>query len=487
MQQYALILLCCVWFSGFWPLAAQNLWNRSYGNGYTDGGTSVLVTPDQHILAIGTSTQEETRIQWLKTDSFGEMVARKFFGGPGITWANDAALFPADSGVVVCGSRFVDGPQQYDQYVARLNALGDTLWTRSFGGEDWDVAHWISVDSLGFIHVAGQGFSTLTGLGEAIWTVFSPDGTLLIQKIWSVPNANLNPIHAMALPEGGWLLGGEVSPGPAGGQDIWAVKLDSALHILWSRSYGTPGEDRLGNVSIYRNSANAITYTLGGDFSLPGQTQGFMFLQRITTSGDSILRVDAAQGGGLLFSRKKCRHVYQGVDGVYSVMCQSSNSDESQSWNVEFSQTSFLFWQSGQILFVGSQYKAADFVPWPSGGFVLTGETDFYGPGVRALFLSKVGPGGEGANAVVVGQDEQDSDILLPYPNPTTSAILIQTEAQIDWQTFDLTGRLVHPHYAWDGTAWKLQFDGLPVGWYRVTGRAGDGRRFSFGVLFQGN
>jgi hypothetical protein len=476
------------WFGFFLimgSVSAQTYWNRSYGNGYNDRGTAVVVTPDGSIVAVGQSTQEETRIQWLKTDSLGDFVARKFFGGPGITWANHAALFPADSGVVVCGSRFVNEIKQYDQYVARLNSAGDTLWTQSFGDIDWDVAQWIGVDSSDTIHVVGQGFSATTGLGQVIWTVFSPNGQMLTQKTLSHPGSNLRPVHAIPLPEGGWLIGGELQPGPAGGQDLWAAKLDAQLDTLWTRSYGSAGDDRMGNVSLYRNAVNAITYTLGGDFSLPGQNQGFIFMQRIATNGDSILRVDAAQGGGLLFSRKNCKHLYKSTDGAYTIMCQVNSPDESQFWNVEFSQTSFLFWQSGQVLFVGSQYKAEGFSAWPSGGFIVTGETDVYGPGVRALFLSKVGPLGEASTSVVVGQEEWNAPHFLPFPNPTQSVVYLHADAQDAWQTFDVSGRMVQPVYEKVGEGWQIDFTGLPMGWYRVCGRKDSGETFTFGVLYQ--
>ena len=49
-----------------------------------------------------------------------------------------------------------------DVIILRMNALGDTLWTKIVGGEDWDAPTDIEVDAQGNLYVCGFSYS-LTG------------------------------------------------------------------------------------------------------------------------------------------------------------------------------------------------------------------------------------------------------------------------------------------------------------------------------------
>lgn len=451
-------------------VSAQNVWNRTYGNGYVDRGLTVLQTPDEHIVAFGQSTQSQSQILWLKADSLGEPLSLKWVDWPEMAWPENAAVFMPDSGFIVAASAYSGSERQYDQLIIRMDANGDTIWCKTFGGPDWDFSRLVRIDSLNRIHIFGQTFSGENG--QINWMVLDENGQLLSQQTISDASRSLDIRDVTITPEGNWLLGGVMTPGPYGATDIWAAVYDAALDSIWFKIYGTPGDDQLYSVSMYRNATNDLTYTLGGDFTHAGADQGFMFMQRIALNGDSILRVNLDEGGSLNYSRRHCKHAFLDNNGKYAVVCRISNTDESQPWGIEFTRTSFLFWESSSILYTGSEYLMNDFQLWKGGGYIVTGETDKFGPGLRALFITKTGPGGQGVNTVVTSNEEFASGEWKHWPNPASTDFYIAAPENMNWLLVDIHGRnaQVEPVYA-DG-AWVFSIQHLAPGLYKLLGNS---------------
>src|SRR5436190_19028520 len=68
-----------------------------------------------------------------------QITFQKTLGGFATDAAN-AVQQTGDGGYIVAGTTISYGAGTYDMYVIRTNANGDTLWTRTFGGSNEDLA-----------------------------------------------------------------------------------------------------------------------------------------------------------------------------------------------------------------------------------------------------------------------------------------------------------------------------------------------------------
>ncbi|MDQ1167095.1 T9SS type B sorting domain-containing protein [Flavobacterium sp. SORGH_AS_0622] len=134
-------------------------------------------------------------------------------------------------------------------------------WQNTIGGNDYDWCDFIEKTSDGNYISGGYSYSNISGdknensRGQNDFWFFKLDdltGNLLWQKtIGGTSNDHL--VSAKETTDGGYILGGYSSSGISGektqntkgGDDYWVVKLDSNRNIVWDKTYGGTGTDRL--------------------------------------------------------------------------------------------------------------------------------------------------------------------------------------------------------------------------------------------------
>jgi hypothetical protein len=144
----------------------DTVWTKTYTRSTGDYGFSVLETEDGgYIVAGGTlSDQNKSEVYLMKTDSMGNFIGHKFYGGPADGCGYSVA--PAnDGGFLVAGRTNSFGAGLYDMYLLRTDSLGDTLWTKTVGGTGWDEGHSVIETKDGGYLVAG--WTKSFGLGGA--------------------------------------------------------------------------------------------------------------------------------------------------------------------------------------------------------------------------------------------------------------------------------------------------------------------------------
>lgn len=136
-------------------------WRKSYGGsdhiaeGYsiketTDGGFVVVGSIQK--LGLGDGRGNDLYVIRLKPD--GDTLWTKRYGGSFQDYGESIDI-TADGGYIVCGYTDTFGAGQEDIYVIKLNTMGDTLWTRTFGDEGTDEAYSIAQASDGGLILAG--------------------------------------------------------------------------------------------------------------------------------------------------------------------------------------------------------------------------------------------------------------------------------------------------------------------------------------------
>ena len=113
----------------------NQLWNQTYGGDYYDECTSVLQTPDGGYLMAGVTYSIETGYDFLliKTNANGDSLWGKTYGGTDDEWCYSIEE-TWEGGYVLAGYTRSFGAGVQDYWLLKINADGDSLWSRTFGG-----------------------------------------------------------------------------------------------------------------------------------------------------------------------------------------------------------------------------------------------------------------------------------------------------------------------------------------------------------------
>jgi hypothetical protein len=209
------------------------IWTRGYGGQpYGMGARDVRQTTDGGYIVFGTlSYSGSSDLYLVKTDSIGDTLWTRCYGGPDYEGASEVQQ-TTDGGYIMLGTTRITQPYIYDIFLVKTDSLGDTVWTRTFGGTENEWAYSIQ-----------QTF------------------------------------------DGGYIIAGASSSFGTGACTIYLIKTDSMGDTLWTRCYG--GQPYRYANSIIQTSDEG--YFMGGDIHL-GSDYGAYFL-RTNERGDTLYSI----------------------------------------------------------------------------------------------------------------------------------------------------------------------------------------------------
>ncbi|MCH7760731.1 T9SS type A sorting domain-containing protein, partial [candidate division TA06 bacterium] len=149
----------------------------------------------------------------------------------------------SDWGYIIAGDTRSFGAGGWDFYIIKTDSLGDTLWTRTYGDTNHEASTFVQETSDGGYIVAGYTSSFGAGngdvyliktdsLGDTLWT--RTFGGTANDEGWSVQQT---------VQDGGYIIAGGTTSFGAGGKDLYLLKTDSLAATLWARTYGGTEED----------------------------------------------------------------------------------------------------------------------------------------------------------------------------------------------------------------------------------------------------
>ena len=254
-------------------VSAQDMFQRVYGGESYDIGKQVIQTPDDgYLIAGATGSFELTsgQIMLIKTDLNGYEEWRKYYGDEYAEQAESMEIGP-DGNIVIAGFSERIG-LAYQAYLIKLTIDGDTIWTRHYGGENWDLAHQVIAMSDGGYALFGQTYSYGAGGGDFYLLRLDSEGDTLWTKTYG--GTGLESGESFSLTnEGGFYLTGYTESFGAGKKDVYVVKTNAMGDTIWTRAYGGP-EDEYAYGSCTSNDGSVIT--VGGSFSNTPDEGDFM-------------------------------------------------------------------------------------------------------------------------------------------------------------------------------------------------------------------
>ena len=291
----------------------QTVWEKTYGGLRVDRGTHVALTSDGGFAVTGltASSDHGSNDIWLfKTDAAGNLQWEKTYGGSTSEWGRTVAETP-DGGFIVAGSTSSFGAGGWDAWLIRTDAVGDTLWTRCYGGPANDFARALACCT-----------------------------------------------------DGGWIMTGHTSSYGAGRSDMWIIRMDSLGTILWSKTYGWSQGDEAYGVQQTADGGFIIT----GHIRPDGESESGVCLVKLDQLGD--VAWEKSNYGGAYFDSGNC--VQQTTDGGYVLTGMEENSDYTRDLIIVRTDASGdQIWKNKMG---GSYDESGNFVQQtPDGGFIVAG------------------------------------------------------------------------------------------------------------------
>jgi len=160
-----------------------------------------------------------------------------------------------------------------DAFVRKYDTDGNEVWTRQFGSSKFDIARGISVDSTG-VYVAGQTIGALhgqtsTGQGDAFVRKYDADGNEVWTRQFGTPGQDT--ANAISVDATGVYVVGTMNTNLqvlAGDEVAFVRKYDTDGNLVWTREFGNR---QIGARSVSVDATGVYVVGTTRD-TLPGHT-----------------------------------------------------------------------------------------------------------------------------------------------------------------------------------------------------------------------
>lgn len=333
----------------------------------------------------------------LKTDANGDTLWTRIFGA-GMWDEGRSVQQTGDGGYILAGSAYSGVATGTDFYVIKTDSYGDTLWTRTYGGNSGDVAYCVrQTTDDGHIIV---GFSASFGWGKCYAVRIDAFGDTLWTQLYSRGAA----YSVQQTTDGGYIIAGRAEI--AGCFDVYLVKTDANGDIIWSQTYDYNNNDQ----GYYVQETADGGYIIAGA-TLTSDVGWEMLVLKTDSYGDTIWT--QTYGG---YSNDEAWSAQETIDGGYIIAGFSwISGNRLDSYLVKTDAAGDMLWTK---TYGGSlDDKAYSLFQTSDGDYVLTGSTKSFGSGQEDVWLIKVA-----GEQVGIG-DENHSipvgyNLSQNYPNP---------------------------------------------------------------------
>jgi hypothetical protein len=350
-------------------------WHKEFGGNQNDAARSVQqLTDGGFIIAGWTESFGAGGMDYyaVRTDENGDTIWTRPYGGI----QDDFGVMirqTSDGCFVFVGKTQSFGAGETDIYLIKMNASGDTIWTRTYGGLNDDFVSSVIETSDGGYAISGTTPSFDNNDVYLIKT--DSDGNTIWEKTYGGRDYEFGGEVQQTFDGGYIIVGGTTSFG-AGFYDVYLVKTDESGHSLWTKAYGGSGYD--GGFSVQQTSDSG--YIVAGATSSYGCNA---YLIRTDPDGDTIW---TKTFGGTYAAA--ANSVCQTFDGGFALA--GGTGTQSAYDNVYVVQTDAV----GNLLwsreFGGQDYEYGNGIQQISdGGFIIAGETRSFGSGGMDVFLIK--------------------------------------------------------------------------------------------------
>lgn len=354
-------------------------WREIYGGDRNEYGNSLQETPDGGIAVTGVTSSlgpGSGDVFLLKTSETGNIQWVQTYGGLERDFGQCIQVLD-DGGFIIAGYTESYGAGSEDVYLIRTDSIGDTIWTRTFGGNDWEKGRSVvATDDGGFLAVgttlsfgAGRSDIYLMRLdenGDSLWTTtYGFEG---YEKGYCIRKTN----------DDGFVISGYTNSYGFGSADVLLLKIDSYGNVLWTNNFG--GDDFEEGICVRLSSDYG--YIICGRTNSFGPESDDVYVIRTDENGDSLwtmtyggtigdegFSIVETDNGGFIITGK----TESSGAGGYDVLLMKIDENGNVLWNTAYGGDGYDW---GMCL----EKKSG-------GGYIVIGTTNSFGQGSFNVFL----------------------------------------------------------------------------------------------------
>jgi len=121
----------------------DTLWTKTYGGENWDEGFSVQETSDSGYIITGRTNSfgvGQFDVYLIKTNANGDTLWTRTYGGINQDGGYSVQQ-TLDSGYIIVGMTASFGVDSGDVYLIKTDSIGDTIWTKTYGGIRYDCGY----------------------------------------------------------------------------------------------------------------------------------------------------------------------------------------------------------------------------------------------------------------------------------------------------------------------------------------------------------
>jgi hypothetical protein len=199
----------------------------------------------------------------IKTDSVGDTLWTRTYGGPGLDDGSSIRQ-TSDHGYVIAALTMSFGAGNQKIWVIKTDSLGDTLWTRLFGGDSTSSGGWAQQTTDGGYFVAG--WTTLYSFCPRLYLIKTDSvGDTLWTRTIGMQGHIVEGFSGQQVKDGGYIIVGGCQDTITGNIDVYLARTDANGDTLWTRTFGGPSYD----------AGYSVRQTADGGYVICGQTYSF--------------------------------------------------------------------------------------------------------------------------------------------------------------------------------------------------------------------
>lgn len=422
--------------------------HRTYGGGDFDEGRAIIQLPDSGYIVCGNTTgfgAELTDVLIFRTDVSGEALWYKHVGGNLNDKAHD--MIPTQDGnFALAGYTESFGAGGFDMYLVKADENGDTLFTRTYGGADWDFAYSIDTTFDGGMIIAGETYSYGNGNADGYLIKTDAHGDTLWTLVLGGPEDDVFRMAIESYDSTIYVIGTTKSYG-AGGSDVWLVAVSQAGDTLLTKTYGTALDEFGYSLDDYFDGAGFPFLMLGSTVYDTLTNFYKPVLSRVRLNGELLYDLLYINFGG--DQEEDLVHLKRMKNENNKFFYSGKNrfTEDGNSYNVKVTLTKDGgFYDTLRIITNPAIQIPYDVIETLDNGYAIVGSSTYYGPGLQAALIIKYDSLLNFETNVLVGVEEIAviDHQLKVWPNPVNDYLNIQLQEIKEETVFilrDIQGR----------------------------------------------
>lgn len=414
---FLILLLFRIDFIGAQDISFQ----KEIGGSKIEKGNCVKQTIDSGYIIIANTNSfgaGKDDIYLIKTNANGDTIWTKTYGGSNYEGGSNIQQ-TFDGGYILAGYSNSFSSGNNNMYLIKTKINGDTSWTKVIGGLYESFGNYVqqTIDS-GYIATGGFGSNSISDFylvktnktGDTLWTK-------TYKGLYT--DSKCSGKSVLQTSDGGFIISGQESNNNQSIRYGWLIKVNSNGIMLWKKNYS--GRNYAG--------FNSMALTGDGGYMMVGNTQAVttgidesLLLIRTDSIGDTLWTKYYGGAGPTYGSISSGNSINPTIDGGYIISAETDSMGTAYwLWALKINNAGDTLWT--KLINTNHGYGGSYIQQTSDSGYILTGGFKITGLNYDVLLVKMDSLGYYISTGI--SDTQSPATTVVIYPNPTIEHLYI--------------------------------------------------------------